>query len=94
MRRTAKNGGTISINRAVSMIEQSNGKFIRVTFFKRTTGEKRSMVCRTTNGSSDVMHHNLIRVVEVNVPERSRYRNINLDTVDQIVIRGTRYDIK
>lgn len=82
------------------IIKATNGKFFKVTFTKRTTGELRTMICRTgvakfANGKGrkyDPADKDLVTVWDLQAwdPEKgdTGYRSINLRTVCEVKFRG------
>ena len=94
-----KEGKRISKNEAIQKIVQSKGKFFRVVFIKRTTGEIRSMLCRIgvkkyLKGGKlrfNAIDRNLLNVYDVT---KKGYRFINLDSIQSVRIGGTEYGIK
>ena len=89
-------GVKISKGEVIQKILQSKGKFFRVIFIKRTTGELRSMLCRTgvkkhLKGGSlryDASTLKLINVYDIN---KKGYRSINLETLISAKIGGVEY---
>lgn len=82
------------------LIEATKGKFFRVVFTKRTTGEIRTMLCRTgvakfTNGKGlkfDPGNKDLAIVWDLqawNPDKDTGYRSINLRTVTELKFAGT-----
>ena len=78
-------------------IRRKAGKTIfRCTFTKRTTGEKRVMVCRLEVAKNikgvgqpfDADDHELLTVWDM---QKQAYRMINLQAVTELKIRGTGY---
>ena len=82
--------------RLAQIIKQTNGKFFKVLFIKRTNGEYRSMLCRTgvkkhLKGGSlryDASTLKLINVYDIN---KKGYRSINLETLVSAKIGGVEY---
>ena len=91
-------GVKISKGEVIQKILQSKGKFFRVIFIKRTTGELRSMLCRTgvrkhLKGGKlkfNPIDRNLINVYDV---AKKGYRFINLDSIQSVKIEGKHYVI-
>ena len=95
---------TIDRDTAKQYIYKTNGKIFSAVFTKKN-GEKRKMVCRrdvkkyvTGKGLRyNPEEHNLITVYDMQKckidPERA-YRNINLNTLEQLRVKGINYNIK
>ena len=95
---------TIDRDTAKQYIYKTNGKIFSAVFTKKN-GEKRKMVCRrdvrkyvTGKGLSyNPEEHGLVTVYDMQKckidPERA-YRNINIETLEQIKVKGTTYTIK
>lgn len=91
--------------RAVKMlIDNTNGKFFRVVFTKRTNGEERIMDCRTGVGKFVIgvglkfnpAEHGLVPVWDLRAYEIEKggdlgYRFIPLENVKRIKFRGISY---
>lgn len=75
------------------LLESSEGKIFSITFVKRSTGEKRKMVCRTgvskdTKGvglAFDPKSYNLLTVYDM---QKKGYRSIPMDSVLTVTIDG------
>lgn len=87
---------TLDVLTAWRLITASGGKIMRVTFTKRTNGEKREMVCRigvtkgvkgtgNSNKVTDLVKNHIIRVWDI---QKKGFRSINLDTVEEIRMMG------
>ena len=86
----------MSITTLRKMIEGTNGKFFNVTF-KKADGSSRAMNCRTNvtkhlkGGTSTTAHKdNLVTVFDA---QKKQYRCINLETVTEITIEGTKFEV-
>ena len=85
---------------AVKLTQQldslTGGKIFRVTFIKRTTGEKRVMVCRrkvTKGVTGEGQPYNptekgLITVFDM---QKNAFRNISVEGIEEIKIKETVY---
>lgn len=79
--------------RAFLREKAADGKIFSVTFIKRTTGERRTMVCRLGvkshlkggEKSFDDAEHRLLTVFDT---AKDAYRSIALESVEQIKING------
>jgi hypothetical protein len=79
----------------IAFIEETNGKFFTVRFYKRTNGEVRQMSCRTgvTKGlvenpsrpGTDFKKNNLVGVYDMTVKD---YRSIPKEGIFAIKING------
>lgn len=95
----------ISKEKALELIQSTNGKIFSVKFIKRTTGEPRKMDCRTgvkkgTKGigrNFDPLSKGLIGVFEMlhinHEPDDKHFRFINLDSLIQLKVSGTQYKV-
>lgn len=76
----------------------NDGRIFEVTFIKRTTGERRSMVCRLGVKSHlkggkkayDARKHDLLTVFDMQARE---YRSIALDSVLSARVNGITYRV-
>jgi hypothetical protein len=90
-----------SAHQLAELINKTNGAFFNVTFVKRTTGEERTMTCRTgvhkyTNGVGlkyDRKQHDLIGVWVSNEGKSGAdaYRSISIDGLVSAKINGELY---
>ena len=88
----------ISKKDALGKMRKAEGKIFTVTFKKRTTGEVRTMNCRT-GVSKDVKgvglkysrkDHNLFGVFDM---QKQQHRSINLDSLISLAMGGELYRI-
>lgn len=92
-----------SASALAELIRNSNGSFITVTFVKRTTGEERTMTCRTgvhayTKGVGlkyDRNEKDLIGVwvVNENKAGAEAYRSISVEGLRSAKIKGELYAV-
>jgi len=89
----------ISKQDAVGKMGTAKGKIFTITFVKRSTGEVRTMNCRT-GVSKDVKgvglnysrkQHNLFGVFDM---QKQQHRSVNLDSLITLAIGGELYTIK
>ena len=81
---------------AVLRMLDTKGKFFSVTFTKRTTGEKREMTCRlkvTKHLKGGKRKYNPFQKGLITVFDMAKesYRNINVNTVEKVVIGGQEF---
>jgi hypothetical protein len=78
---------------AVNFIRQSSGKFFAVQFTKRTTGEPRTMICRTgvksalkggVRGYTD-KEKQLLTVFDI---QKMEYRTIPVEGIQWLMVNG------
>jgi hypothetical protein len=95
---------TIDRDTAKQYIYKTNGKIFSAIFTKKN-GEKRSMVCRrdvrkyvTGKGLSyNPEERGLVTVYDMQkckIDPKRAYRNINIETLEQLKIKGKLYKIK
>jgi len=87
----------IDVKEAVKLIQESKGKFITVSFTKRTNNELRTMNCRVgvikglKNGKKKRSRRTgLITVYDMGEKD---YRNINSSGLRSLKINGKRYSV-
>lgn len=86
----------ITVAKAEELIKKSNGKFITVSFIKRTNSELRVMNCRVgvkknLKGTGRKPKAGLVRVFDMTKKE---YRNINVSGLRTIKALGKEYAIE
>lgn len=86
----------------IEFINSSNGKIFSLVFIKRTTGEERHMVCRLgvyaplaygehKGPAYDATSKGLLTVFDM---EKRSYKNIPLDAIKRIKVKGTWQEIE
>lgn len=91
----------ITVQDAIALIQMTNGSFFSVTFEKRTTGELRSMTCRTgvqayANGRGmnyDLAEKGLCGVWVANEGKTGAeaYRSFGFETIRSLRVGGQSY---
>ena len=95
---------TIDRDTAKQYIYKTNGKIFSAVFTKKN-GEKRKMICRRgvskyVNGKGlkyKPEEKNLVGVYDMQkakIDPKNAYRNINLETLEQIKVKGITYNVK
>ena len=87
----------ISVDKAAKIITDSKGKFITVTFVKRTNNKLRTMNCRV--GVMKDLKGKRIRkikpgLVRVWDTTKKQYRNINISGLRSVKANGAEYIVK
>jgi hypothetical protein len=80
------------------MVKQSMGRFFTIVFTKRTTGEKRTMTCRTgvhkhLKGGARAYDPEKLGLMIVWEPRSAEYRSIPTDAVEKIKYAGKVYEV-
>ena len=88
---------TVDVNQAVDVIKNSNGKFMTVSFIKRSNNELRTMNCRTgvTKGiiggrGKAKKATGLITIYDMTKHE---WRNINISGLREVRVDGIVYKV-
>ena len=94
----ANHDNKISRERLIQMVKQSMGRFFTIVFTKRTTGEKRTMTCRTgvhkhLKGGARAYDPEKLGLMIVWEPRSAEYRSIPTDAVEKIKYAGKVYEV-
>lgn len=89
---------TITTKEAADKIRAAGGAFFTVDFVKRTTGELRSMNCRTGvqkhlkggDAAYNFTEHNLVSVWDV---EKKGYRSIPVESIKRLALGGEEFTV-
>lgn len=94
----SKKQKTLNAQEAANMIRESNGKFMTVTFTKRSTGENRIMNCRTGvkkgvkgTGKRKAKKDGLITVYDMS---KKGFRTINISGLRSIRMNRKTYRVE
>jgi len=87
---------SVTVNDAVDIIKKSKGKFLTVSFIKRSNNETRTMNCRTgvskgvKGTGTKAKDNSLITVYDM---VKHEYRNINVSGIRSVKFNGVNYKV-